>query len=30
VISDLFDAPDIAQRARAYASLFAAKASLSA
>lgn len=30
VISDLFDASDIAQRARAYANLFAAKASLSA
>ncbi|HXZ53552.1 MAG TPA: thiamine phosphate synthase [Burkholderiales bacterium] len=30
VISDLFDAPDIAARARAYANLFAAQASLSA
>ena len=30
VISDLFDAPDIAARARAYANLFAAHASLSA
>ncbi len=30
VISDLFDAPDIAARARAYANLFSAQASLSA
>jgi len=30
VISDLFDSPDIAERARAYANLFAAQASLPA